>query len=51
MRPDAELLELSEVTDYLLLGGAAAVSIDNILRHGVTCVINVSQLPNLVSGQ
>ena len=47
VRPDDVFYELSEINDYIVLGGAPAVSIDRIRALGVTCVINVTPLPNL----
>ncbi|XP_037080106.1 dual specificity protein phosphatase 14-like isoform X2 [Pollicipes pollicipes] len=47
MRPDDVFYELSPVTEYLLLGGAPAVTVERIRQLGVTCVINVTELPNL----
>lgn len=47
VRPDDVFYELSEINDYIVLGGAPAVTIDRIRALGVTCVINVTPLPNL----
>lgn len=46
-RVDDVFYQLSEVTEYLLLGGAPAVTVERIRARGVTCVINAAQLPNL----
>ena len=47
VRPDDVFYELTEINDYIVLGGAPAVTIDRIRALGITCVINVTSLPNL----
>ncbi|XP_043245820.1 dual specificity protein phosphatase 14-like [Amphibalanus amphitrite] len=51
VRADDVFYELTEINDYIVLGGAPAVTVDRIRALGVTCVINVTPLPNLpISG-